>query len=207
MPAGRVKPVAEQSENLRVEGLLNFPFPSFYEFARACTANTAQPFMSRSAACRWARIGVHSSPWLKFKMWVLGTIPFAALLSFLIYAMFTEPLLLLGVPLLVLAYIWFNPIMIQTLRILAWGPLILTFGIFIWALVNRMVGLAILTSCLLVIWFSQRLAHNEAGMALDKSLTEHEDLLCQAWMARTVGIKFPDGRICWVDHESPPRQN
>ena len=198
---------AEGGEFQCVASLANFPFPDFHEFRKACTVGTAQPFMSRSTACQWARLGVHSSKWLNLQVWVLGSTPHMTLLVFLIYAVLRKPLLLLGTPLLVIGYFLFNPTMIAMLRIFAWGPLILVSCTFIWAFAKGSAGLIVFTGALLVIWYSQRLMQNKALRALGKALTEHEDLLCQLWTGRAVGIAYPDGRICWADHESSGGQN
>jgi hypothetical protein len=108
--------------------------------------------------------------------------------------------LLFASPLLVIAYLLFNPTMVGVLRIFAWGPLIVVLCLFLWAIANGRSGFVIVTGAVLVTWYSQRLLHNRAVRGLGRAVTEHEDLLCSLWSTRVVGIAYPNGDILWTDH-------
>jgi hypothetical protein len=189
-----------EGENPRVESLAHFPFRSFHEFRAAYAVGIVSPFVSRSVACRWARVGLYSSRLLNIEAWVLGSLPHLTLIAFVVYAAIGRPFLLFASPLLVIAYFLFNPIMVRVLRIFAWGPLTVLICSFIWALAKGKSGFVVVAGALLVIWFSQELLHYTAVRRLGKAVTEHEDLLCSLWSTRVVGIAYPNGDILWADH-------
>jgi hypothetical protein len=190
-----------EMEAPHVESLTHFPFRDFHEFRAAYAAGIVSPFVSRSVACRWARLGPYSSRLLNIEAWILGSLPHLTLLALVLYAAIRRPFLLFAAPFLVIAYFLFNPTMVRVLRIFAWGVLILVLCLFVWAIAQGRSKVAIVTGAVLVIWYSQRLLHSKAVRGLGRAVTEHEDLLCFLWSTRVVGIAYPNGDIFWTDRK------
>jgi hypothetical protein len=63
-----------------------------------------------------------------------------------------------------------------------------------------------ITGVLLLIWLSHLVVDKQTTRWLTEAVTDHEDLLCAAWLRRAFAIRFTDGRIpatFFVDSEPP----
>jgi predicted membrane protein len=200
-----MSPVKEEEKpTARVEELTKFPFTTFQGFRDAHRDGRCYVAVDRSVALSWAYGGhKYSTRSLSFFVAILAAVPYFAVIGFVVYSILSRSwLLLLALPAFVFAHLFFHPSM-RFAGILRSVPIWLSVLGFIWGVAQEWFGLIAITGVLLVIWLSHLAVDKWTTSRFTRVLTEHEDFLCAAWRNRAMAIQFGDGRMLFVDSQSP----
>jgi hypothetical protein len=190
-----------------VEELRHFPVETFRAFKKGYLEGIITIGVDRAVAFQWAQGGLHSSPLLRAQTLILSWLPFIAAIAFLIYAVFSKSWsLLLASPVLLIGFFVFHPGAAVIFGFVRSLFILLTVVGFGWALLSDRPGLLVLTSALLVIWFSQRTVYSSASRRLLATLAEHEDLLCLLWYGKAISIRFYNGNTYYSDWKTEDGQ-
>ncbi|MGI9250060.1 MAG: hypothetical protein ACR2PR_02530 [Pseudohongiellaceae bacterium] len=181
-----------------VEGLDNFPFRTFQEFKNADWEGIAQPGVDRGVALRWAYSGSYTSGILRAQVFSLMSIPYIAILGFVVWVIISKSWpMLLGLPVLLFGFCMFHPSAVA-FGIIRWGFIGLSFIGLAYAFMTDRPGLLALCLALVAIWYGEKMLYRKAVSSLIKAATEHEDLLCILWQGKALNVRFLSGDHYWV---------
>ena len=192
----------EKSQAIKVEELPSSPFATFQEFRDACRDGLCYVAVDRSAVLSWVHGGKYATAASSLFVTSLTSVPYLAVLGFVVYSILSRSwLLLLALPLFAIAYMLFHP-SAQFAGTVRSVPIGLSVLGFVWGVLSEWPGLVAITGVLLFIWLSHLAVDKQTTRGLTQAVTEHEDLLCRAWRNRALAIRFSDGRTYFID--SPP---